>query len=145
MSLNILSDLGIWTEVAYIDHGEGAEGGRYELRPQAYAYVVTGSLLTGLDVLDESTAEEWLLRLRMWEVLDGTLLKGTDDDTGELVEVPVTMDALRPYFGTRTNNFGSRTRTRAKFERHIGDAVRMRAADKLRREAKAAEAVNVGQ
>jgi len=105
MSLNILSDLDAWCEAAF-DQVENAPDGsaRYRLKSEANAYIVLGSQAVGIGVLDESTADEYLRRLQAWEAIDGPWLYMPGDD-GELVPVPVTMDALRPYFGTRTNVF----------------------------------------
>lgn len=124
MALNILSDLAAWREVAY-DRVEDAPDGsaRYRLKSTAEAFVVYGSMMVGMDVLDEKTAPEYLARLRAWEIIDGPMLYAPGDDG--LAPVPVTMEHLRPFFGTRTNNFPAESN--AKFAKRIAEAVMNRA------------------
>lgn len=127
MSLNILSDHDTWVAAAY-DTVPGVDGkpDTYRLKVQAEGYIVYGSLSVGMDVLDESTAEEWLTRLRAWEIIDGPMVRMWDEEVGDHVPHPVTMEDLRPFFGTRTNNFPKETA--AKFKRRVADAVLERAA-----------------
>lgn len=113
MSLNILSDLDAWRDVAFTS---GEVPGTWNLKPEAEAFVVYGALMVGMPDLTEATAEEWLTRLRAWEIVDGPMLSDT----------PVTMDHLRPYFGTRTNVFPKQTA--AAFKRRVADAVISKAA-----------------
>ena len=122
MSLDILSDHDAWVAVAYIDNGDGT----VTLRPEARAYVVFGSMSVGLPDLDEKTADEWLTRLRAWEIVDGPMLLQHDPEADAMVGVPVTMDALRPFFGTRTNAFPATTR--AAFSKRVAAAIMERAA-----------------
>ncbi len=124
MSLDILSDADAWQAAAGVP--VPGQPGRYTLKLEAEAYVVFGSLTTGMDLLDESTAEEWLTRLRAWEIIDGPMVQLPNPETGELEPHPVTMEDLRPFFGTRTNNFPKQTA--AAFKRRVADAVLERAA-----------------
>lgn len=123
MSLNILSDLDKWREVAYVP---SETPGKINLRPEAEGLIVYGALAVGMPDLDESTAEEWLTRLRAWEIIDGPVLRAWNDDHTEIVPMPVTMDMLRPFFGTRTNCFPKQSN--ATFRKRIADAVMERAA-----------------
>ena len=128
MALQILSDYDTWVAAAYVPAVDGdgnAVDGKVDLRPTAEAFVVYGSLMVGMDVLDENTAEEWLTRLRAWEIVDGPMLRERSDDGETLVPVPVTMDHLRPFFGTRTNNFPKETKIQ--FTKRVGQAVMERA------------------
>lgn len=127
MALQILSDLDQWNKVANIDNGDGT----YTTRLEAMAYVVYGSMSVGLDVLDEKTAPEYLARLKAWEVIDGPALRRHDPDTDDYVPVPVTMDALRPFFGTRTNAFPALTRN--KFNKIIAEALMNRVERRIKR------------
>jgi hypothetical protein len=126
MAVQILSDMESWKHAAYdiIPGVNGAEES-YRLKTTAEAYVVYGAMMVGMPDLDEKTAEEWLTRLRAWEIVDGPMLRDRDPESGELVPVPVTMDDLRPFFGTRTNVFPKETA--ARFRRRVGDAVLERA------------------
>lgn len=121
MALRIVSDIDEWSKVAYnvIPGGEGGDD-QYEVKPDAYAFVVLGSMMVGMDVLDTGTAEEWLTRLRAWEIVDGPMLRDGDGNPA-----PVTLDMLRPFFGTRTNVFPRQTKTA--FARRVGIAVMERA------------------
>lgn len=128
MALQILSDHDTWVAAAYVPAVDGdgnVVDGKVDLRPEAEAFVVYGSLMVGMDVLNESTAEEWLTRLRAWEIVDGPMLRGRSDDGETLVPVPVTMDHLRPFLGTRTNNFPKETKIQ--FTKRVGQAVMERA------------------
>lgn len=127
MALQILSDLKVWGEIAYdVIPGEETGGDdQYRLKPEAEAFIVYGSIVVGMDVLDEKTAEEWLTRLRAWEVVDGPMLRKRSDDGETLVPEPVTMEHLRPFFGTRTNVFPKETKTQ--FTKRVGRAVMERA------------------
>lgn len=147
MSLDILSDLDKWREVAYDRVSADGEEPRYRLRVEAHAYIVIASPSIGLDVLDESTAEKWLLRMRVMETVYGpwTYRQPEEGEGDQLIGVPVTMDALRPFFGTRTNAFPAVSD--AKFERHVGKALMSETRSRMEREAreaaKAQEAVTV--
>lgn len=128
MAIQILSDYNAWVAAAYVpatDDDGNVIDGKVDLRTTAEAYVVYGTLTTGMDVLDESTAEEWLTRLRAWEIVDGPMVR-VPDENGTMVPHPVTMDDLRPFFGTRTNNFPKETT--AKFTKRVGTAVLEKAA-----------------
>jgi hypothetical protein len=128
MALQILSDMTAWREAAYVDNGDGS----YTLKDDAYAYVVVGSMIIGMDVLDESTSPEWLARLRAWETIDGPLCHTLDSELGEYVGVMATMDRLRPYFGTRTNAFPKESAV--KFRARVGKALMERLHERVQRE-----------
>lgn len=106
MSLNILSDLDQWREAAFVP---GDNPDTFRLKPEAEALVVYGSMLIGMGELTELTAREYLTRLRAWEIVDGAWLRDSNGDP-----VKVTMEHLRPFFGTRTNVLNE---TAAKFKR----------------------------
>lgn len=126
MAVNILSDRDVWREIAHdVIPGEDGQPDMYQVKPEAYAYVAMGALAVGMPDLNEKTAEEWLMRLRAWEIVDGPMLRDGDGNG-----VPVTMEALRPYFGTRTNVFPKETA--AAFKRRIADAVMRRASETWR-------------
>jgi hypothetical protein len=143
MSVNILSDLARWAEVANVPATDGDGNvieGMYETRPEAYGYIVIGSMAIGMGELNEKTAEEYLARLMVIEAVYGPTLYAKGDG-GKLVGVPVTMDALRPYFGTRTNVFPKEST--ASFTRRMGKALMTEMEYKVRRQQREAEeAVN---
>lgn len=132
MSLDIRSDIDAWKSVAYLPDPERPDT-HVVLRPEAYVYVVTGSMAVGMGELNEDTAEEWLTRLRAWEIVDGPMLHlpvEVEGEDGKITYEPhhVTMEDLRPFFGTSTNVFPKESA--AKFRTRVGDAVMRRAADR---------------
>lgn len=133
MAVRILSDLDRWREVAY-NAIPGQDGGEdlYECKAEAYALVVVGSMSIGMGDLNDGTAEEWLLRLRMVETIYGTFLQGPEGG------VAATMDMLRPYFGTRTNVLSKESMTR--FSTRMGKALAEETRRKIEREAREVKA-----
>lgn len=128
MALRITSDYDTWVAAAYVpavDADGNTLDGKVDLRPEAEAYIVYGSMMVGMGELNESTAEEWLTRLRAWEIVDGGPMVRHLEKGGVWVGVPVTMDALRPFFGTTCNVFPKETK--AQFTKRVGQAVMERA------------------
>jgi hypothetical protein len=131
MALQILSDLAKWDEVANVPV-EG-DPDKYDVRPEAYALVVVGSMAIGMGELNEGTVEEWFLRLQALELVYGPLFHRHDPDLNEWVGVTVTRDMLDPYLGTRTNVFPKESAT--KFASRMGRALMNELAGKARRAA----------
>lgn len=138
--MEVLSDAAAWREAAYVPVPDKPE--LVDLRPEAYAYVVIGSMVVDMGELNEKTADEWLLRLRAYEVIAGPMLHKHNPDTDEMEDVPVTMDALRPFFGTRVN---VATVTRAKYRTKLGNIVLDRAKEIAWREWRDAEQATAAQ
>lgn len=92
--------------------------------------LIWATMLAGIGEITEKTAGEFYARVHTYEVLQGALVKGQDEETLDWVDMPITLEQVRDHIGLRTNVFP--TEARAKWlKRIVGARMNEYAAEKV--------------
>lgn len=86
-----------------------------ELKPRVEALVFV-TMFVGMGELSEKNFDEFLDRITLWEKVNGSFLKHSNEEG--ITPVPFTQENLKPYVGLRTN---ASTKTRKRFLLELGD------------------------
>jgi hypothetical protein len=87
--------------------------------------LIFATMAVDMGSITEANVTEFAERLAAWQILNGSILRGWDDENKKFVDLPVTMEMLQLRIGLKTNvATTTKTQFKAKLNRLLKEKVR---------------------
>lgn len=87
--------------------------------------LIFATMAVDMGSITEANVTEFAERLAAWQILNGGILRGWDEENKKFTDLPVTMEMLRLRIGLKTNvATTTKTQFKAKLNRLLKEKVR---------------------